>query len=115
MPLPRLPAPPMPPKDPKAAARKRRYYQRKKKDPAWKAKHNRRSREGMQKLAERRFWSNPMQKPRPPQLRGYAVLAASQLDKPPLKYLDAKGVLRLEEELSAEELIRRWKQEQKKK
>ncbi|SRR5579885_296710 len=117
MPLPRLPAPPMPPKDPKAAARKRRYYQRKKKDPAWKAKHNRRSREGMQRLWEARAWRAIPRKPTPPPEpeEELSIVSAAQLRSPTLKYLDAAGVLHVEEELSAEELIARWKKEQKKK
>ncbi|MBS1841305.1 MAG: hypothetical protein JSS69_16990 [Acidobacteria bacterium] len=41
--------------------------------------------------------------------RGFRVCRATALDRPPLKYLDAQGNLRVEEDLSAEELIADWK------
>jgi len=45
---------------------------------------------------------------------GFAVTNRSRLDHPKLHYLDARGRLHVEEECSAEELIRRWKKAKKK-
>jgi len=47
--------------------------------------------------------------------KAFRVCGPSRLDRPALKYLDAKGALRVEFELSAHELIRQWKAQQKKK
>ncbi len=46
--------------------------------------------------------------------KAFRVCRSHDLDRPPLKYLDAKGNLRVELELSAEELIRKWKADQRK-
>ena len=48
-------------------------------------------------------------------IEGLYVRAGELLDNPRLTYLDANGRLHREEELSAEELIRRWKKAQAKK
>src|SRR5260221_7386991 len=46
--------------------------------------------------------------------KSFRVCGPSRLDRPPLKYLDAKGALCVELELSAHELIRKWKADQRK-
>jgi hypothetical protein len=46
---------------------------------------------------------------------GFRVCSRSQVDKPPLKYIDAKGRVWVEEEKSAGDLIREWKRKERKK
>jgi hypothetical protein len=46
---------------------------------------------------------------------GFRIAHAAALDKPPLLWLDAKGKLHKEEELSAEELIRRHQKNERRK
>lgn len=104
-----------PPKNPAAAARKRRFYARHKSDPRWKRTHNRKSREGMQKLCERRGWLRLDRRGGITGVAGYTVVHAGELQRPLLKYLDARGILRTEEELSAEQLIASWREKEQKK
>jgi len=46
---------------------------------------------------------------------GFRVCVQSKIDRPPLKYMDANGRVWVEEEKSAEELIREWKRKEKQK
>jgi hypothetical protein len=84
------------------------------KDAEFRRRHNTASRIGMQKIRERRAWMLQKKRGGVAGMTGYTVISGAELTAPSLRYIDANGCVHIEEELSAEQLIREWEKAQKK-
>jgi len=101
----------------KLHARIRRYQRKnKKRVREWQRKGSRNwRRKNREKLAELHFrYGRRKETAIAATAIGGRIATRQSLDKPELVWLDAHGRLHREKELSAEELIRQWKKEQRK-